>query len=82
LPSVIPMAVSRRHYDLQESAGNGDGFNRQQLLWGELKADPEHEQDDTDLREIARDRLVGHEAGRKWSHGDAGQEITHKRRHA
>lgn len=46
-----------------------------------MKADAEHQQDDTYLCELRRKRLVGDEPGRERADDDAGQEVADDRRH-
>ena len=47
-----------------------------------MQADAEHQQDDADLGELARERLVGDEARREGADGDAGEQIADQRRQA
>ena len=70
----------RDHRDPPQRAGNGDAAHRQQILDREVEADPEHQQDDADFRELARQPLVRHEAGREGTDGYAGQQVTDERR--
>ena len=62
--------------------GNGDRPHREQLLEREVQADAEHQQDDADLGELARERLVGDEARRRRADQHAGDEIADERRQA
>ena len=66
--------------DLRDGAGNGDRPHRKELLEREMQADAEHQQDDADLRELARERLVGDEARRRRADEHAGDEIADERR--
>ena len=47
-----------------------------------MQADAEHQQDDADLGELTRERLVGDEAGRRRADQHAGDEIADERRQA
>ena len=74
-------AEQRRENDLRDRAGDGDRPHRQQVLQREMHADAEHQEDDADLRQFRRQRLIGDEARRVRSNGHAGQQIAHQRRH-
>ncbi len=45
-----------------------------------MQADAEHQQDDTKLGEFGGERLIGDEAGRERTDGDAREEIADQRR--
>ena len=45
-----------------------------------MEADPEHQQDDADLRKLTRQPLVRDEAGGEGAHGDTSQQVTDQRR--
>ena len=68
--------------DLRERARQGDRIDRQQILDREAQADPEHQQDDADLGELAGEIDVGDEARREGAHGDAGQQVADEWRQA
>ncbi len=69
----------RRDRNLHDGAGHGDRLHRKQVFQGEMQADAEHQQYDTELRQFVGERLVGDEAGRKRSRGDTGEEISDQR---
>ena len=75
-------AEDRRHRDLAQGAGDGDLADRHQVLDREVQADAEHQQDDADLGQLARQLLVADEAGRERPDRDAGQQIADQRRQA
>ncbi len=70
----------RRDGDLHDGAGHGNAPHRQQVLDGEMHADAEHQQDDADLRQLRRQRLIGDEPRRMRADGDSGQEVADQRR--
>ena len=80
LPPADGHAERRRHRGLGDSAGNGDGADRKQILEREVQADPEHQQDHADFGELVGDALIGDEARREGADGDAGEEIADQRR--
>ena len=45
-----------------------------------MQADAEHQQDDADLGELGRQRLIGDEARRERADHDAGEQIADQRR--
>jgi surface antigen len=59
--------------------GNCDGANREQFAQREMQADPEHQQDDAEFRQLARDRLVRDIAWRKRANNDAGDQVPSER---
>ena len=81
-PKLQPSSVrhgradGRGRDDLRHRAGQRDGAHRHQILDREVQADAEHQQDDADLRELAREAGVADEARRERSHGDAGDQIA------
>ena len=75
-------AEHRREGDLHDRARHGDGAHRQQILEREMQADAEHQEDDADLGEFERQRLVGDEARRVRPDENAGDQIADERRHA
>ena len=85
-PSVQPShrptsdAERRRDQSLRQSAGNGDGADRQQIVEREMEPDAEHQQNDADLGELVGDVLVGDIAGRERPDQDAGEQIADQRR--
>jgi hypothetical protein len=70
----------RRHGDLGHRARDGDRAHRQQVRQREVESHPEHQQDDAQLGELLRERLVADEAGRERPHGDTREQIAHERR--
>jgi hypothetical protein len=45
-----------------------------------MQANPEHQQDDADLGELIGDALIGDEARRERTDGNAGEQIADQRR--
>ena len=74
-----PISVATR--DLDDGARHRDGFDGQKVLQREMQADAEHQEDDADLREFRRQRLVGNETRREGADGDAGEQIADQRRY-
>ncbi|MNH10224.1 hypothetical protein D3C79_696960 [compost metagenome] len=62
---------------LDDGTRDGDVFDREQILQGEVQAHPEHQQDDADLRELGGQLQVGHIAGSKGTAHDSCRQITH-----
>jgi hypothetical protein len=71
-----------RDRDLHDGPGHGDRLHRKQILQGEMQADPEHQQYDTELCQFVGERLIGDEAGREGPRGNAGEKIADQRLNA
>ena len=69
----------RGHGDLDERAADGDMPHGQQVLEMEMQPDPEHEQDDADLRALGGGGGVRHETRRMGTDQHAGQQVAHQR---
>ena len=63
--------------DLDHGAGDGDGFDGEQVGQREMQADAEHQQNDADFGQFRGKALVGDEAGRERADGDAGEQVAH-----
>ncbi|MNX87635.1 hypothetical protein D3C86_1195670 [compost metagenome] len=66
-----------RQGDLHYGARDGDVFDREQILQGEVQADAKHQQNDADLRQFGGESQIGHIAGGEWAAHDPGRQITH-----
>ena len=55
-------------------------FTASRVSMREMQADPEHQQDHADFRELGGDARVADETRRKGPQGHAGQQIAHDRR--
>ena len=75
-------AEERGRAALDDRAWHRNPTHRQQFVEMELQADAEHQQDDADLRQLFRQRRIGHEARRVRPDQHAGQQIAHDRRKA
>ena len=69
-------AQCRGDETLDDRARNSDAAHREQILDMKLQANAEHQQDDADLRELFRQRAIGDEPWRVWTHENAGDEVT------
>ncbi len=70
----------RSHHDLADRAGDGDAAHCQQVGRREVQPNAKHQQDDTDLGQLARQPTVGDEARRIGSDQHAGEQIADQRR--
>ncbi|MNT27402.1 hypothetical protein D3C72_1630300 [compost metagenome] len=70
-------AEQGRQGDLYYGARDGDVFDGEQILQGEVQAHPEHQQDDAYLRQLGGQLQIGHIAGSKGTAHDPGRQITH-----
>lgn len=70
----------RRYRDLNDCAGHGDSTHGQQVLEGEVQPDTEHQQDDTDLGQLARQCNVSHKTWRSRAEHDPGNQVANQRR--
>jgi hypothetical protein len=75
-------AACRRDGDLRNGAGDRDGAHRQQVLDREMQAHAEHQENDTDFGELAREIGVPDKPRRERTKRYASEEIAHKRRQA
>ncbi|GJD75310.1 hypothetical protein CFIICLFH_3551 [Methylobacterium goesingense] len=69
-------------HDLHDRTGQRDGAYRHQVLDREVQADAEHQQDDADLGELARELAVADEARRVGADEDAREEVADEGRQA
>ena len=67
---------------LDQSARDGDGADRQEIIQRKVQADAEHQEDDADFRQLIGDVLVGDKARGERTDGDPGEEIADQRRQA
>ena len=74
-------AHQRCNRDLDDGAGYRDGFDGQKVVQREMQAHAEHQQDDAELGEFRRQRLVGDVTRREGADGDAGEQIADQRRY-
>ena len=74
-------ADGRGGHDLRDGAGQRDVAHRHQVLDRKVQADPEHQQDHADFRELVRETRVRHEPRRERPDADAGDEIADDGRH-
>jgi hypothetical protein len=68
--------------DLDNGAGHSNRANRQKVLEREVQPNPEHQQDDAELGELAGQFLIRDEAGREGSDRHPREQIAHERRKA
>ena len=69
-----------RNHDLNNCAGHGDATDSQQIIEGEVQPDTEHQQDDADLGQLARQFDVSHETWRGRAEHDPGNQVANQRR--
>ena len=67
---------------LPDGAWQGSRPDGHQIGEREMQADGEEQQDDANLGELVRQRLIGHEARREGADHDAGEQIADQRRDA
>ena len=65
---------------LEDGAGHDDLADGHEIGEIKVQADTEHEEDDSDVRELSKSFEIGFVAGRKGSDDDAGGEVSHDRR--
>ena len=75
-------AEPRRDGALGDRARNCHPPHRQQLFDVELQPDAEHQEDDSDLRQLLGQRTVRDEPWRMWPDERAGQKVADDRRQA
>ena len=73
-------AAARGNRDLRKGAGHGNGAHRQQVRDREMQAYAEHQENDADFGELAREICVSYKSGRERTECHAGEEIAYKRR--
>src|SRR6185437_1309835 len=76
-PAPVPQPSDQ---PLRQGSWDGDAADGEQVLERKMQPDAEHQEDDPDLGELIGDVLIGHEARRKRSEGDAGKQIANQRR--
>ena len=74
-------AHQRCNRDLDDGAGDRDGFDGQKVLQREMQAHAEHQKDDAEFGELRRQRLIGNVTRREGAHRDAGEQISDQGRY-